>query len=39
MINELEALWVRGFVNDLLKVRMEKFARHRSGSKSRRSRR
>lgn len=40
MINELESLLVRGFANDLLNVRMEKFSRHRSArKKARKSRR
>lgn len=34
MINSLEALLVRGFANDLLNVRMEKFDNHKSSGKS-----
>lgn len=38
MINDLEALLVRSFANDLLNIRMERFGRHRSKTKRRKGR-
>jgi hypothetical protein len=39
LIDDLESLLVRGFANDVLNIRMERFTRHRKASKTKRPRR